>query len=100
MSRTVKEIAEEALPGWKVVRGADRSAKQARPKAQYVTPDLVDLRKRYLGDDAVQNGGLVSASGVNQDDTEYVEMEPSGPNAHGHRRVVIISNGKAVAVQG
>lgn len=100
MTKTVKEIAEEALPGWKVVRGADRSPKQPRPRAQYGTPDLADLRKRYLGDDVSAGGGFVPASALTQDDTEFVEMEPSSPNASGHRRVVIISQGKAVAVQG
>ncbi|TCM34318.1 hypothetical protein [Novosphingobium sp. ST904] len=100
MSKTVKEIAEEALPGWKVVARGERSAVSPRVKAQYVTPDIAELRKRYLGDESSPQAGLVPASVLNSEDTEFVEMQPSGSASKDRRRVVIIAGGKAVAVQG
>lgn len=100
MTKTIDEIAREALPGWEVVKGNARSPKPVRVQAQYGSPDLAELRRRYLGDVAAADLGFVSASSLGQDDTEFVEMTPTGPNGEGQRRVVIISGGKAVAVQG
>jgi hypothetical protein len=99
MSKTVNEIAEEAMPGWRVVK-ANRTPRKAVPKAQLGTPDLAELRRRYLGETPAISEGFVPASSMADDDTEYVEMEPQGVSASGKRRVVIISKGKAVAIQG
>jgi hypothetical protein len=100
MTRSIDEIAQEALPGWQVVKGAERSPKQGRPNAQFGSPDLVGLRRRYLGEAAAADLGFASASNMTAGDTEFVEMVPPGPNKEGERRVVIITNGKAVAIQG
>lgn len=100
MTKSVKEIAEEVMPGWTVVTRAERTPASSVPRAQFRTPDLAELRRRYLGETASLDEGFVPASSLDDDDTEYVEMEPSGPNPQGRRRIVIVSGGKAVAVQG
>ncbi len=101
MSKTINEIAEEALPGWRAVKVQKREH-GTKPRAQVGTPNLVDLRRRYLGDEAASSSeGFQSASHMEESSTEYVEMVPKGADeAAQRRRVVIISKGRAVAVQG
>lgn len=103
MTKTADEIAEAANPGWKVVPREQRAKRSNAPavRARLGTPDLSDLRRRYLGDvAATAHDGFLSASSLSEDNTEYVEMMPQGAGASSQRRTVIISNGKAVAIQG
>ncbi len=103
MTKTTDEIAEAANPGWTVVSRDQRVKRTRAPevRARVGTPDLSDLRRRYLGDAAAAaHDGFKSASSLSEDDTEYVEMMPQGAGPGSQRRTVIISNGKAVAIQG
>lgn len=103
MTKTTEEIAEAANPGWKVVPRKERAERTNAPevRTRVGTPDLSDLRRRYLGDAAAAaHDGFQSASSLSEDDTEYVEMMPQGAGPGSPRRTVIISNGKAVAIQG
>ncbi len=89
--KTAEQIAEDAFPEWSVVPEAERSPQMARPVAQYGTPDVADLRKRYgIGDDDEILGH----------DAAFVEMELTPGKGQEDRRVVIVSQGKVVAVQG
>ncbi len=98
MTKTSTEVAQDALPGWKVVRGRKEKVSRA-DRAQGGTPDLSELRRRYLGEASVATDVFASASSLGEDDTEYVVMEPEG-SASDQRRVVIVSRGRAVAIQG
>jgi hypothetical protein len=101
MSKSIKEIAEEALPGWRVAKPEKRE-RAAKPRAQVSTPSLKDLRRRYLGEEAAAaHEGFQSASHIEAGSAEYVEMVPKGAeDATQRRRVVIVSKGRAVAIQG
>ena len=98
MTKTSTEIAQEALPGWKVVRGPKDKVSRA-DLAQGSTPDLAELRQRYLGDAAATADAFASASSLGEDESEYVVMEPADASG-GQRRVVVVSRGRAVAIQG
>lgn len=101
MAKTVYEIAEEALPGWRVVRGEKPISQERKPRAQFGTADLAELRRRYLGETTAGSEGFQPASSLSQnEDVDYIVMEPGGANPGERRRVVVVSNGKAVAVQG
>jgi hypothetical protein len=100
MDRSANKIAEEALPGWKVIKGRNRQKVSRAGRASLATPDLAELRMRYLGENANVGEGFAPASSLTGDDTEYVVMEPIDPSATEQRRVVVVSNGRAVAIQG
>ena len=97
MTRTPYEVAEEALPGWTPVRKRERVSRAK--SAEVGTPDLAELRRRYLGEDTAAGDDLAPASTIVDEDTEYVVMEREGA-AGPQRRIVVVSRGRAVAVQG
>lgn len=97
MTKTAQEIAEEALPGWKAENGPRRTRKSSSADAG--TPDIAALRRKYLGEQAADQVGLAPASGYRDDDTEYVVLHRSDDRS-GSSRVVVVSGGRAIAIQG
>lgn len=97
MPDTPRQIASRLLPGWKVVRTRKTEQKAAPADAQ--TPGLETLRSAYGIEGAKVTEGFASASSSDSD-TEFVIMEPPAGQESVGRKVVVVSNGKAVAVQG
>lgn len=97
MPETPRQIAKRVLPGWKVVKTS--KAPKAVGPADVSTPSLTALRKAYGLERAKIKEGFASASAEDAD-TEFVVMEPPSDNDHVGRKVVVVSKGKAVAVQG
>lgn len=97
MAKSPNEVARQALPGWKVVRG-----KKATPAAapDVRAPSLTALRKAYgmKSGGRVPDGLAAASSGLGE--TEYVVMDPPEGQGGVGRKVVVVSNGKAIAVQG
>lgn len=98
MAKNPREVARQALPGWKVVRAGKGLAVAAA--ADVRAPALSVLRKAYgmKSSSKVPDGLAAASSGTGE--TEYVLMEPPAGEAAVGRKVVIVSNGKAIAVQG
>lgn len=99
MPKSPYEIAEAAMPGWKIVR-TRQPRRKPRPGVDAGTPDLVDLKRRFLGIEPSQTDGLVAASTIVDDDTEYVVMERIKPGEKPRQKKVVVAHGKAIAVQG
>lgn len=97
MTKTAQEIAEEALPGWRAEKS--RRSPASMPDVDGGTPDIATLRRKYLGEAAGDQVGLVPASGYRDDDTEYVVLHPVDGDASSSR-VVVVSRGRAIAIQG
>jgi hypothetical protein len=97
MPDTPRQIASRLLPGWKVVR--TKKTPRGAAAADSQTPGLETLRAAYGLKAAKVTEGLASASSSDSD-TEFVIMEPPAGQESVGRKVVVISNGKAVAVQG
>jgi hypothetical protein len=98
MAKSPREVAKQALPGWKVVR-----ARKNTPVATGVdvrAPSLSALRKAYgMKSSSKVPDGLAAAS-TGTGETEYVVMEPPAGETAVGQKVVVVSNGKAIAVQG
>ena len=97
MAKSPREVARQALPGWKIVR-SQKSVPAVAPDVR--APSLTALRKAY----GMKSGGKVpdglAAASSGQGETEYVVMEPPSGQAEVGRKVVVVSNGRAIAVQG
>ena len=98
MAKNPRDVAKQALPGWKVVRAKKDAG--AAGAADVRAPSLSALRKAYgmKSSSKVPDGLAAASSGTG--DTEYVVMEPPASEASVGRKVVVVSNGKAIAVQG
>jgi hypothetical protein len=98
MDKTPSEIAEQILPGWKAVRTGGASDTHVDADAQ--TPSLDALRKAYGITVTKRMEGLVSASGAEEEEAAFVVLEPPAGEPRVGRKVVVVSNGRAIAVQG
>lgn len=112
----LEEIITRDLPGHKIVHrksakpDADDEAAEARP-ADEVSPDIDELRSKYLGDVAAhegQDGGTddgADAADASDDDAEdeIVMVEPrqrDDPLDHGSRPKAVVVSGKERRVIG
>lgn len=99
MDKSPTEIALETLPGWEVVKGRERKKVTRSKRATLKTPDVANLHMLYLGRPAPGDDGFAPASQLDDETTEYIVMKPTAGESR-ERRVVVISHGRAVAIQG
>lgn len=108
MAKTPEQIAEQVMPGWHAVSEGPTSGPSATPARDYDTrtPNLGAMRRKY------KSVGL--ADGARTKPAEFVAAGPAEPPAvhavilepnrrsrgRTRRRVVIVSNGVPIAVQG
>jgi hypothetical protein len=98
MAKNPREAAKQVLPGWKVVRSS--KSQPEVPAADARAPSLGVMRRAYgLKTRGKVPDGLAAASS-GQGETEYVVMEPPAGDQAVGRKVVVVTNGKAIAVQG
>ncbi len=97
MAETPRQIAKRILPGWKVVRTGKADRAEAGSDTQ--TPSLDVLRQAYDLKPTRVGEGFAAASGAG-DEAEFVVMEPPADQQRVGRKVVVVSNGRAIAVQG
>jgi hypothetical protein len=94
----LNEIVERDLPGHRVVRrkgedaGAD--ADPARLDVDEVSPDLAELREKYLGD--ASPDAVPEDLGENTDDEIVIveSTDPADPLDHGSRPKAVVVSGK------
>lgn len=96
MAATALEAAQALLPGWHPVKkrkAAGASADRGEPTVQALCNKYGIKSPRRMAKD-----GLKTASTSNGD-LEFVVMAPPSDSASGNK-VVVVANGRVVAVQG
>ena len=99
MPKSLYDIAEEAMPGWRAVR-RDDVCSQTEPQSQVRTPDTLDLRTNPPADPALPGGKNSPEMPVSGEQSGFIEMDLNSKKYGPMRRVVVVSNGKVIAVQG
>ena len=97
MTETPKEIAQGLLPGWQVVRSEKAGATHSHADAQ--TPNFATLRAVYDMRKAGVTEGFATASAAGEE-AEFVIMAPPADESQIGEKVVVVFNGRAIAVQG
>jgi hypothetical protein len=111
--RELKQIVERDMPGFTIVEPVAAAADAVtRPEAapDDLTPEIAELRRKFLGADADTNAayyGAVTDAGeaAGQDDSVIVLTRPKQPPADAASeglgpKAVVISGGKVIAKQG
>ena len=96
---TPESVAEKAKPNWKAIEQgiSDRAAK-SKPEAS--SPELDQLRRKYLGENAVADASRTKSKS-NKSDTKIVVMEEKNPSdVKVGRKAVVVEKGKVIAEQG
>lgn len=96
MAKSPRKVAEETLPGWKVARGEATVGAKADARA----PSLTAFRKAYGLQTKPRAADGLSGASFGQGDVEFLVMEPPAAQSAVGRKVVVVANGKAIAVQG
>lgn len=110
--RELKQIVERDMPGFTIIEPVAAADAETRPEAvpDDVTPEIAELRRKFLGADADTNaayyGAVADAGGdAGQDDSAIVLTRPKQPPADAANeglgpKAVVISGGKVIAKQG
>jgi hypothetical protein len=74
--RDLQEIIEREMPGYKVVQRRDRAAADSglQAEADEIGPEIEELRKKYLGEDAVDAAD--AREDQDDDEAEMVVVQP------------------------
>lgn len=97
MAKSASDVAKAVLPGWSPV--ANQAAKPLPPAGG--TPSVHALCKKYgiKGPTRTADDGLKAASAMSAE-FEFIVMAPPSDGATLGNKVVVVANGKVVAVQG
>ena len=95
MARSAKEIAEQAMQGWKAVEVPARDSSAAPPEADQVGKDIASLKRTYVGDSEPaterRKGSRAAARPESEAaHTKMVVMEPERPADAGTSRKVVL----------
>ena len=105
MPKNAKQVAEEAMPGWKAVEEQFAVDALTEHHVDAAGVDLERLKKKYFGDPAAgrdSTRGAAARRGPNDaDQSELVIMERTdGRDASGGRKTVVVHGEKIVGTQG
>jgi hypothetical protein len=106
----LKQIVERDMPGMTIVEPQAAADAEARPEAvpEEVTPEIAELRRKFLGADADTSApfyGADAGAGGGNDDSVIVLTRPKHPAVDAASggmgpKAVVITGGKVVAKQG
>jgi hypothetical protein len=106
----LRKIVERDMPGFTIAEPEPAAADtHARPEAtpEEVTPEIAELRRKFLGADADTNAPFYGAdsNGAGEDDSAIVLTRPIQPPSDVAAgglgpKAVVISHGKVIAKQG
>jgi len=97
--KTVEEIVKKAMPGWRVVSQEPQDS-QTTANADAKSVDMVQLRKKYLGEEAARSD---QALGRAQTQAKIVVVEPKNADAYRRRsgrKAVVVVDDKVIGTQG
>jgi len=105
MPKNAKQVAEEAMPGWKAVEEQVSFDALADHHVDSAGVDLDRLKRKYFGESAAARDSTLGAAarrGPNDaDQSELVIMEPAdGRDASVGRKTVVVHGEKIVGTQG
>jgi hypothetical protein len=111
--RKLKQIVERDMPGFTIAEPVAAAADtHTRPEAapEDVTPEITELRRKFLGADANTSAPYYGAAqdagkAGNEDDSVIVLTRPKQPSVDAASegpgpKAVVISRGKVIAKQG
>lgn len=105
MPKNAKQVAEEAMPGWKAVEPEAEVDALAEHHVDAAGVDLDRLKRKYFGDTAAVRDSTLGAAARRgpgeAEQSELVIMERAdGRDASGGRKTVVVHGEKIVGTQG
>lgn len=105
MPKNAKQVAEEAMPGWKAVEEPAAFDALVEHHIDSAGVDLDRLKRKYFGDTAAARDSTLGAAARrgpgDADRSELVIMERAdGRDASGGRKTVVVHGEKIVGTQG
>lgn len=100
--KTAREIVQEKMPNKRVVTPA-AAADAAAPKADAVSVDLDQMRRKYFGEGGAADDFLADVPPAPSPDTGIVLVAPAQPAADAGKaqaKAVIVSDGEITGEQG
>jgi hypothetical protein len=98
---TAEQAAEKAYPNWKAIKPVV-SDKKLAAESDETTPELEQLKRKYLGDAAAQDSKTLQKPKGKAKDLKMVVMESKTPSdtRAGRKTVLVDEEGEIIGEQG